>query len=129
MPFAIEFVEADRLVVLRAPADVTLADFDRAFADMLADARFSRTYDRLWDLRPARRVLEPDEVRELREIYGRYMDAVGGRRTAVLVNSDAYFGMARMFASTAENPAVEFAVFRDESDALSWATGGRGEGD
>ena len=48
----------------------------------------------------------------------------GPIRSAILVGNQAQFGMARMFQTLNDHPAVEVEIFRDRNEAVAWLAGG-----
>lgn len=74
-----------------------------------------------------RRRAEPvttEFVAHMTDFFTAHATALAGSRTAVLVNDDAAFGMARMteMRSALENPDSTIRAFRGYQEAVHWLT-------
>ncbi|RMH21210.1 MAG: hypothetical protein D6701_02760 [Gemmatimonadetes bacterium] len=121
MSFTYRVDHAARRVTFTASTTLTVADFIEVFEAALENPEFDPTYGRLWDVRPA---LDPLDGRQVRAIAAQYAARIEPRltagRSALLVGSDVYYGLSRMFAGLSEAARVEFRVFRDEAEAVAW---------
>lgn len=88
---------------------------------MLSDPELDRTFDELIDLRDMETPTLPTE--QVRSLATRITDArlsEGGTRMAIIAESNALFGLARLFEMQRDDGTVDIRVFRSESDARLW---------
>jgi len=75
---------------------------------------------RLWDVRNVRETPETtDELREAAALVTRLRG-----RVAIVVSTDLYFGLARMFQVFAENSGIDYQIFREIDEARDWLVKG-----
>jgi len=80
---------------------------------------------RLWDVRNVRETPETtDELREAAALVTRLRDLFQGGRVAIVVSTDLYFGLARMFQVFAENSGIDYQIFREIDEARDWLVKG-----
>ena len=103
---------------------LTYESFVEAFEALVAHESFHPGVNTLWDLRGAPLAGVPTETlrRIARFVVGR-QDERRGARVAVAVDSDAAFGVARIYEALAADLPMEFRVFRDIEEAERWAAG------
>lgn len=106
-----------RLVLTRAWGTLTAADFLGHAQSLGLDPAFDPTYHQLLDLRDVTALDFPTST--IREMAYQSPFRSGARR-AIVVNSDAMYGLARMFQTLREPVADHIAVFRDLPSALDW---------
>jgi NAD(P)-dependent dehydrogenase (short-subunit alcohol dehydrogenase family) len=110
-------------ILTRAFGEVTLEEVLEHFDQLAADPSYERDLDVLLDLVDCKTLPEADEIRAAAErVTAEALDLRFGR-LAVVVSSEALFGMARMFLTLGESAFSDAQVFRDRDDALAWLGG------
>lgn len=117
MPSAYVLDEARSLLLSRAWGVFTDRDLSAHLDAFTNDPQFRPNFDQLADLREVTSVAITssgirDQVRE--NPFG------PGSRRALVVSSDAAYGMARMFQTLHEESAAPVEIFRDFDAALAW---------
>ena len=105
------------LVLCRAWGDLTNEDLHRHYEEIQADPAFQRSYRQLGDLREVTRLTADSAA--IAAAASLQVFAPGTRR-AIIAPSDITFGLARMFASYAEDVGQLVRVFRHAEDAEAW---------
>jgi len=104
----------------KAFGEVTLEEVLEHFDELVADPSFEPDLDVLLDLVDCKTVPDVDQIRLA---AGRVTaDASNLRfgRLAVVVASEALFGMLRMFHTLGESSFSDAQIFRNRDDALAW---------
>jgi hypothetical protein len=104
-------------------------DFDALVAelrDIYGDPSFRPDQDSLWDLRGARlATVSTPEVRRIVDLVLKHWGTEGAPRSALVVSTEADFGMARMYEMLiAAELGPSVGVFRDVEEAEAWLEGG-----
>ena len=115
------FLETDRetgIPIVTIVGDMTPDMFDE-FLSVISNTPLYRDSDGcLWDLR---RVSDFFPTMAIRYLAASIKQATKSpRRTAIVVERDVHFGLARMFAIRCEQPGVTRRVFRDYEQARDW---------
>lgn len=111
-------IDAERKIVLCRAWDVlTNEDLHKHYEDIRADPAFKRTYRQLGDLREVNRLTA--DTAAIAAAASLQVFAPGTRR-ALIAPTDITFGLARMFASYAEDVGQLVRVFREAEDAQAW---------
>lgn len=105
------------LVLCRAWDVLTNEDLHRHYEAIQADPAFQRTFRQLGDLRDVTRLTADSAA--IAAAASLQVFAPGTRR-ALIAPTDITFGLARMFASYAEDVGQTVRVFRSAEDAESW---------
>jgi hypothetical protein len=108
-------------VLCRAWGELTNEDLHRHYEDIQADPAFQRGYRQLGDLREVTRLTADSAA--IAAAASLQVFAPGTRR-ALIAQSDVTFGLARMFASYAEDVGQLVRVFRAAEDAEAWIDAG-----
>lgn len=88
---------------------------------VLRDPAFERGMNSLWDLRKADiGRIQAEDLRRIGAHRRRIAPERGPHKTALLVDSDVSFGLARMYGALSERPPQSIEVFRDYRRALAW---------
>jgi len=107
----------------KAFGEVTLGEVLAHFDELAADPGYEADLDVLLDLVDCKTLPEADEVRAAAEHLTAGALNLRFGRLAVVVSSEALFGMARMFHTLGEAAFSDAQVFRDRDDALAWLGG------
>ena len=105
------------LVLCRAWDVLTNEDLHRHYQEIQADPAFQRSYRQLGDLREVTRLTADSAA--IAAAASLQVFAPGTRR-AFIAPSDITFGLARMFASYAEDVGQLVRVFRKAEEAKAW---------
>jgi hypothetical protein len=111
-------IDHDRKLVLsRAWGILAPSDLEATQRGIQDDKRFEPMYRQIYDF---------SEVTEIR-VTGSDLQSLAytspfsqGARRAIVVNSDAAYGMARMYGLMGDRDSEYFRVFRDRQSALRW---------
>jgi hypothetical protein len=106
-----------RIVLCRAWDDLSNEDLHEHYRNIAADPAFQRSYRQLGDLREVTHVSADSAA--IAAVATLQIFAPGSRR-ALIATSDVIFGLARMFASYAEDAGQLVRVFRDADEATAW---------
>ncbi len=106
-----------KLIRARVFGEISFDDFRTTLREMLEDPDFDPSFGRLWDIREARLILSGDDVRGLAQVVRKF---VGGRRSAVVAQSDLAYGLARMYSALVEEAGIDVQAFRDMDEAMTW---------
>lgn len=123
--YSIELHGSIPIVRFTAGHSLRKNDIIDAFQDeILIDSEF--TMDDIWDLRGC--AVDPsfsfEDILEIKAHIMRFdQNGREGRKTALVVDSDAAFGMARMFQTATDQLPAYIRIFREETDALRWVEG------
>jgi hypothetical protein len=121
MPIAHTIDAEHGLVLCRAWDELTNEDLHRHYEDIQADPAFQRSYRQLGDLREVTRLTADSAAIAAAASLQVF---VPGTRRALIAPSDITFGLARMFASYAEDVGQLVRVFRNAEDAEAWIEAG-----
>ena len=124
MPMSHSINSEQRLVLCRAWDVLTSDDLHAHYRDIASDPAFRSDYRQLGDLRDVTS-LTADTTSIVATASLPVFDP--GTRRALVATTDVTFGLARMFASYAEDVGQLVRVFRDVSDAESWLEAGHAE--
>jgi hypothetical protein len=118
MPFVIEVLEEDRLILARLSGPCTVDETHAVVAAIKSRIGTYPVEGVLLDLR------EVDYSSDLDEAFDfaadEFVSFLGRRRLAFVTTSPVHYGMARMICRRAEAEGVEIDVFADENAALAW---------
>ena len=109
-----------RRITTRAFAEVTIEEVLEHFDELLADPSYEPGLDALVDLVDCETLLEIDQLRSVAEHATADLSSLRFGRLAIVVVSDALFGMVRMFHTLSEAAFSDAQVFRDRDQALQW---------
>ena len=109
-----------RLITTRAFAEVTIEEVLEHFDELLADPSYEPGLDALLDLVDCRTLLGIDEIRSVAGRATADLSSLRFGRLAIVVVSDALFGMLRMFHTLSEAAFSDAQIFRDRDQALQW---------
>ena len=121
MPVTYEFVA--EILVIRASGTYPAGDVALTFGKALADPVRPAIRGFLYDARRSEVVVKrstPDVRAAV--AYFREIGPKVGNRMALLAANDAGYGVMRMVAGWADSAGIDTAVFRNEADALAWAS-------
>ena len=103
--------------IVKIVDDMTLEEFGE-FLTVISDTPWHRSSERcLWDLRSVSNLLSTMAIRYLGASSRR---ARGPQKTAIVVEKDVHFGLAKMFAICTDQPGTTRRVFRDYEQAQTW---------
>lgn len=106
-----------KLIRARVFGEISFDDFRTTLREMLEDPDFDPSFGRLWDVREARTILSGEDVRGIAEVVRKF---VGGRRSAVVAQTDVAYGLARMYSALVEEAGIDTQAFRDMDEAMTW---------
>ena len=116
-PWFLETDEETGIPIITIVDDMTLEKF-REFLAIVSDTPPYRGSDGcLWDLRSVSDLLPMIAIRYFAACAGRVKSP---RRTAIVVEKNVHFGLARMFAVCPDQPSNARRVFRDYEQARAW---------
>ena len=114
------FLDTDKetgIPIITIVDDMTMEKF-REFLAAISDTPSYRGSDGcLWDLRGVSDLLPTIAIRYLAACVRRVKSP---RRTAIVVERDVHFGLARTFAVCSDQPSNARRVFRDYEQARAW---------
>jgi len=122
MPITWRFESDGQYFVFSVADPYTITEWRDAMMAILT-ARVSRTRIALLVDRRDTQPITADDVDQMAVFFSGHAQELSGYRVAILVNSDAVFGMARMTQMRAEvrmNGIVR--PFRNHEDAVAWLT-------
>jgi hypothetical protein len=95
-------------------------DIIQAINALYLDPGYSHSYHSIWDFRKCEVDLSADDIRRIVSYEERNLTGPGGK-VALVVGSDLYFGLARMYNLLSEQKMERpLMVFRDHDKALRW---------
>jgi hypothetical protein len=109
-----------RRITTRGFGEVTLDEVLEHFDELSADPAFEPGLDVLLDVVDCKTLPGPDEVRSAAMRVTADLSTFRFSRLAILVASEALFGMMRMFHTFSESAFSEAQMFRDRDEALQW---------
>jgi stage II sporulation SpoAA-like protein len=122
MPIAWRFEPAAEYFVFSVTDPYTMAEWREAMTAILA-APVTRTRIALLVDRRDTEPITADAVDQMALFFFHYRQELAGYRAAIVVNSDAVFGMARMTQLRAElRMSGTIRPFRNHDDAVAWLT-------
>ena len=90
---------------------------------MLEHPDFRPGMPSLWDYRACDAVnISTDDLRRIGNVASENAEQRGSARLAVVTGDDLQFGLSRMFAMMNDLQHLDYAVFRDISEAEHWLT-------
>jgi hypothetical protein len=115
-------VEPGRRFVVLVPIDPSSFDEWRTAMLEILEAPIARPHLAMLVDRCRNEPITTEFVAQMTDFFTAHATALAGSRTAVLVNDDAAFGMARMteMRSALENPDSTIRVFRGYDEAVRW---------
>jgi hypothetical protein len=116
---------ANGLVLLESDASESFEEWRAAIEEAVASRDYRPGMGLVHDLRRSTRIPPTGEVEARAYHAAGQMRAHAIRRWALVVTSDAAFGIVRLAEMLAEK-AVDIRAFRDPEDAEAWARGGIG---
>jgi len=115
--------ERGRFMRLAVTGEPTLERFAAYFQALVSHPDFHPGLNALWDFRQFKMASVPTAtLRRLAGFLQENRDMRRGARVAVVVDSDADFGVARMFEAIATDVPSHFRVFRSVEQARDWLT-------
>jgi hypothetical protein len=95
-----------------------------SFEALVSHASYRPGVNALWDFREAPLAGLPTEtLRRIIRFSAERRELRRGARVAIVVSSDADFGVARIFEAVAADLPIQFQVFRDIGEAEVWVGG------
>jgi len=107
-------------ITTRAFGEVTIEEALEHFDEISADPRYEPGLDVLLDLVDCKSLPMADKVRVASERVAADSSSLRFGRMAIVVPSDALFGMLRMFHTLSETAFNDAQIFRDRDQALQW---------
>jgi len=99
---------------------VTVNEIVDAFNRLFKSPDFRPGLSGLADTRESQFSSSQSDVRRLADLMIENRDRIGPSRTAIVVDSDIDYGMARMYEVFAEQSMTETRVFKDIDQAMIW---------
>jgi hypothetical protein len=109
-----------RRITTRAFADVTIDEVLEHFDELAADPSFEPELDVLLDLVDCETLPGIDQIRTAAGRVTADLSSLRFGRLAIVLVSDALFGMLRMFHTLSEAAFTDAQIFRDRDQALQW---------
>jgi hypothetical protein len=107
-------------ITTRVFGEVTIEDVLAHFDELSADTRYEPGLDVMLDLIDCKTLPDADEIRTAAMRVTADLSTLRFGRLAIAVDSDALFGMSRMFHALAESAFSSAQIFRDRDEALRW---------
>lgn len=117
MPYAYQIDRRRRLVISRWWGVTTDEELIELYEHLRSDPQFDSSYSELVDVRDVERY---ETAGITIEAVARLRIFAPGVQRAAIAPSDVGFGLARMFATYAENQGHLVEVFRSEREARDW---------
>jgi len=122
MPITYERHDETRRIRVTASGALTLRDVLAVIDRQLAEGAWS--YSMLYDARDLTTMPSADDVRKLAARVEALAQKHGARGAiAIVTNSDAVYGTARMYAALSQQPRQTISVFRAFDEAERWLAG------
>jgi hypothetical protein len=121
MPITYTIDPAKNLLITTATGTITLDGYRSYVERREADPAYDPKMCGLFDAKEARFGFSTEEMRSFAKHYKAQLPDSCMRR-AVVVSCDLDFGLARMFKAMADDPRLEYGVFKDFEQALAWVT-------
>jgi hypothetical protein len=96
--------------------DVTVSALRALWRDLASDPRGLATFDTLIDLRAVRVAMTTEEIRAMAELAKHQAQSM----RAIVVSSEADYGLMRMLEMLAQPGPRGYAVFRSIAEACTW---------
>jgi hypothetical protein len=109
-----------RRITTRAFAEVAIEEVLEHLDVLSADPSYETDLDVLLDLVDCKTLLGIDQIRSAAGRVTADLSSLRFGRLAVVVGSDALFGMVRMFHTLSEAAFSDAQIFRDRDQALRW---------
>ena len=114
-------VDVDAGIVYRTiTGEITIDELLASYRSMLAHPDFRPGLRALTDLREVKPSAVRRDVLRLAEFVQEHGEEIGALRVAVVVSTDASFGMVRELEVELAASPVEIGLFRDPAEALAW---------
>jgi hypothetical protein len=107
-------------ITTRVFGEVTIDEVLQHLDEVSADSGFEPDLDLLLDLIDCKTLLDADQIRTAAERMTADLSSFRFGRLAIVVVSDAIFGMTRMFHAFSEAAFSDAQIFRDRDQALQW---------
>jgi hypothetical protein len=120
MPYTITIESDTGMAVAVCTGTVTLSEAKAGVQELWAHPDW-KGRGAVWDLRSARLDFATPEIREAAQFVLAHQPRVPPVRVAFVAARDADFGQVRIFEVFRESPDTEVRVFRDLTEALTWA--------
>jgi hypothetical protein len=100
--------------------EVSIDEVFAHFDELVADPSYETDLDALLDLTDCRTLGEFVEIRMVAARVTADHSSLRFGRMAIVVASEALFGILRMFHTLSESAFTEAQIFRDRDEALQW---------
>jgi NAD(P)-dependent dehydrogenase (short-subunit alcohol dehydrogenase family) len=107
-------------ITTRVFGEVTINEALQHFDELSADSSYEPDLDVLLDLTDCKTLLDADQIRTAAARATADLSTLRFGRMAIVVASDALFGMLRMFHTLSESAFSAAQIFRDRDEALQW---------
>jgi hypothetical protein len=107
-------------ITTRVLGEVTIDEALQHFDELSVDPSYEPGLDALLDLIDCETLLDVDKIRTAAARVTADLSTLRFGRLAIVVASDALFGMLRMFHTLSESAFSEAQIFRDRDEALQW---------
>jgi hypothetical protein len=109
-----------RRITTRAFGNVTIEEVLEHFDELSADPSFKPELDVLLDLIDCKTLPSVDDIRRAAARVTASHSTLRFRRLAIAVESEALFGMLRMFHAFSDTVFSDAQIFWDRDQALQW---------
>jgi hypothetical protein len=109
-----------RRITMRAFAEVVIEEVLAHFDELSADPSYEPELDVLLDLVDCETLPEIEQIRSAAGRVTADLSSLRFGRLAVVVVSDALFGMVRIFHTLSEAAFSDAQIFRDRDQVLQW---------
>jgi hypothetical protein len=107
-------------ITTRVFGAVTIDEAFQHLDELSADPSYEPDLDVLLDLIDCETLLDTDQIRVAAARVTADLSTLRFGRLAIVVASEAFFGMLRMFHTLSESAFSEAQIFRDRDEALQW---------
>ena len=114
-------IDKDAGVVYRTMSGVVTTDeLLESYVTMLGHPDFRSGMKALTDMRELKPTAFRADVIRVAEFVRKHQDKIGDLRMAIVVSTDASYGMVRELEAELEGAPVELSLFRDIGEAEEW---------
>ena len=120
MPIHYRIDASSNRITTRVFGEATIDEALQHLDELSADPSYEPGLEALLDLVDCETLLDVDKIRTAAARVTADPSALRFGRLAIVVASDALFGMLRMFHTLSESVFSEAQIFRDRDEALQW---------
>jgi len=120
MPVVVRIDKQQGLVFRKATGTISVEELLASFLSVLQHPDYRSGMSSLNDLREVTVSSYSPQVKKIAEFLKNHSEQTGAARAALVVSSDAMFGMGRALQGFASRSPMEIEIFRDMGEARKW---------